>query len=35
MRNFLLDYLRYRNSNQILIYIDCNRIPGSFDLESL
>ena len=27
----LLNYLRYRDSNQILIYLDCNRIKGSFD----
>ena len=26
MRNFLLDYLCYRVSNKIMIYIDCNRI---------
>ena len=26
MRNLLLDYLRYRGSNQIIIYTDCNRI---------
>ena len=26
MRNFLLNDLRYRYSDQILIYIDCNRI---------
>ena len=31
MRNFLLYYLYYRDSNQIMIYIDCNRIKGSFD----
>ena len=24
MRNFLLYYLRYRNSNEIKIYLDCN-----------
>ena len=35
MRNFLLNYLRYQDSNQILIYIDYNRIKGSFDLDSL
>ena len=29
MRNFLLGYLRYRGSNQIIIYTDCNRIKGS------
>ena len=33
MRNFLLNYLRYRDSNQIMIYIDCNRIKGYFDLK--
>ena len=27
----LLKYLRYRDSNQIIIYTDCNRIKGSFD----
>ena len=26
MRNFLLNYLHYRDSNRIIIYIDCNRI---------
>ena len=31
MRNFLLNYLRYRYSDQITIYINCNRIKGSFD----
>ena len=35
MRNILLNYLRYQGSIQIMIYIDCNRIKGSFDLESL
>ena len=30
MRNFLLNYMRYRDSIQILIYIDCNRIKGAF-----
>ena len=29
MRHFLLNYLRYRDSNQIMIYIDFNRIKGS------
>ena len=24
-------YLRYRGSNQIMIYVDCNRSKGSFD----
>ena len=24
-------YLRYRDSNQIMIFIDCNHIKGSFD----
>ena len=28
-------YLRYRGSNQIMIFIDCNHIKGSFDSESL
>ena len=27
----LLNYLRYRDSDQIFIYIDCNCIKGSFD----
>ena len=31
MRNFLLNYFCYRESNQIMIYIDCNRIKASFD----
>ena len=31
MRNFLLNYLRYRKSDQIIIYIYCNRIRSSFD----
>ena len=31
MRNFLLDSLRYRDSNQCLVNADCNRINGSFD----
>ena len=31
MRNFLLNYMRYQDSNQIMIYLDCNRIKGSFD----
>ena len=31
MRNCFLNYLRYRDSNQILIDIDCNHIIGSFD----
>ena len=35
MRNFLLNYLSYRDFNQIMIYIDCNRTKGSFDQESL
>ena len=26
---------RYRDSNQIMIYTDCNCIKGSFDEESL
>ena len=30
-RNFLLNYLRYRYSDQITVYLDCNRIKGSFD----
>ena len=33
MRHFILIYLSYRGSNQIIIYINCNRIKGSFDLE--
>ena len=33
MRNFLLNYLRYRYSDQIIIYMNCNRIKGSFDKE--
>ena len=24
-------YLHYRDSNKIMIYIDCNRLKGSFD----
>ena len=28
MRNFLLNYLHYWDSNQIIIYIDCNHIKG-------
>ena len=35
MRNFFKNYLRYRDTEQIIIYIDCNRIEGSFDQESL
>ena len=35
MHNFLLDCLRYWDNNQIMIYTDCNRIKGSFDIESL
>ena len=35
MRNFLLNYLRYRYSDQIIIYLDSNRIEGSFDYEPL
>ena len=31
MRNFFLDYLRARDSNKIMVYMDCNRIKGSFD----
>ena len=31
MRNFLLNYLRYRDSNQTMNYIDYNRIKGSLD----
>ena len=31
MGNFLLNYLRYRDSYQIMIYIDYNRFKGSFD----
>ena len=31
MRNFFLNYLRYRDSNQIMIAIDYNRVNGSFD----
>ena len=31
----LLKCLWYRDSNQIMIYIDCNRIKGSFDKDSL
>ena len=34
-RNFLLDYLRDGNSNQISIYADCKRIKGSFSQDSL
>ena len=34
MRNFLLNHLPYSGSNQIMIYIDCNRIKGSLDQES-
>ena len=30
MCNFVLDYLCYRGSNQVMILIDCNRIKGSF-----
>ena len=32
---FLLNYLRYRDSSQIMFYIDFNRIKGSFDQESV
>ena len=35
MRNFLFNYFRYRDSNQVMINIDCDRIKGSFDQESL
>ena len=35
MRNFLLNYLSYGDSNQIIVYIDCNRIKSSIDQESL
>ena len=35
MRNFLLDYLRYRDSNQIMIFTDCNLIKGSFEKSSV
>ena len=28
MRNFLLNYLRYRESIQNMIYTDCNRFKG-------
>ena len=31
MHNFLLNYMSYRESNKIIIYIDCNRFKGSFD----
>ena len=31
MHNFLFTFLRYRDSNQIMIFKDCNRIKGSFD----
>ena len=30
MRNFLLNYLRYRDSNSIIIHKDCNRIKMFF-----
>ena len=35
MRNFLLNYLAYRGSNQISIYTDCNRVKGTIDEEPL
>ena len=35
MHNFLLDYLCYRNLNQIMGYKNCNRIKDSSKLESL
>ena len=28
---FLLNYLRYRDSNKIIMYIERNRIKSSFD----
>ena len=31
MRNFLLNYLRYQDSNKFIIYIECNRFKGSFN----
>ena len=31
----LLNYLSYRDSNQIMIYLDCNRLKGYFDYGSL
>ena len=33
MRNILLHYLRYLGSNNIMIYVDYNRIKGSFKLR--
>ena len=33
-RDLLLNYLCYRDSNQIMLYISCNRIKGYFDPES-
>ena len=33
MRNFLINYFRYRDSNQIMIYVDCNRIESFFLLR--
>ena len=31
----LLYYLRYRDSNKIMVYVDCNPLKGSFDRRSL
>ena len=33
MRNFLSDYLRYRDSNQTMVCIDCNRSKSYFKTE--